>query len=107
ARLATELPFEEATLRREICDAALELARGVGARTVAEVLRLRSRALNDPVLAADRLSTARELVAIATELDDVATTLDGQLLLFAAALEAARLDEAGRAIAAYEVLAAR
>ena len=66
ARLATELPFESTALRRETSDRAMALARTVGERTEAEVLRWRTLSQESSDLDAGRLvKNAEELVRVA------------------------------------------
>ncbi|MDT4926398.1 MAG: hypothetical protein QOG01_4111 [Pseudonocardiales bacterium] len=102
ARLASELPFEAPGERREMSDRALALARTVGERTVAEVLRLRAIALHDSELTADRLDDAQELVRIAIASGDLMLELDAWLALFSAWLSTGDVQQATHALSEFD-----
>lgn len=98
ARRATEMPFADSAGRRSVCDEALALARTADDGAVAEVLRLRPTALNDPGLAQDRLDSAREFLGLAERSGDPDMRFDATSALFVASLEAGLIADADAAL---------
>jgi tetratricopeptide (TPR) repeat protein len=98
ATLAIEAVYSsDRTRRQSLCDEAVAMARRLAdTKTLARVLRARSRALLSPDTLSQRVADTAEVVAIAAELGDHREQIAGSIDRFSVALEMGNIDEVDR-----------